>query len=162
MKAAQVLEFGPLSVITIGDLPVPSPSSAELLVRVLAAGVGPWDALVREGKSGLHQSLPLILGSELSGIVEAVGEKVAGFKPSDEVYGVTNEMFTGTYVEYAVPSAEMVAAKPTKLTHIEAASSPISRHRMANALRPCLCYRGANRSDPWSGGQRGRLRCPTG
>jgi NADPH:quinone reductase-like Zn-dependent oxidoreductase len=125
MKAAQVLEFGPPSVITIGDLPVPGPSSAELLVRVLAAGVGPWDALVREGKSGLNQSLPLILGSELSGIVEAVGEKVAGFKPGDEVYGATNEMFTGAYAEYAVPSAEMVAAKPTKLTNIEAASSPI-------------------------------------
>jgi len=125
MKAAQVFEFGPPSVIIIDALPRPKPCSAELLVRVLAAGVGPWDALVREGKSGLNQSLPLILGSELSGIVEAVGEKVAGFKRGDEVYGATNEMFTGAYVEYAVPSAGMVAAKPTKLPHIEAASSPI-------------------------------------
>lgn len=125
MKAAQVLQFGPPSVITIDDLPRPKPSSAELLVRVCAAGVGPWDALVREGKSELNQSLPLILGSEFSGIVEAVGEKVAGFKPGDEVYGATNEMFTGAYAEYATPSAEMVAVKPTRRTHIEAASSPI-------------------------------------
>jgi NADPH:quinone reductase-like Zn-dependent oxidoreductase len=125
MKAAQVLEFGPPSVITIDDLPRAKPASAELLVRVLAAGVGPWDALVREGKSGLNQPLPLTLGSELCGIVEAVGEEVVGFKPGDEVYGATNAMFTGAYVEYAVPSAEMMAGKPKELTPIEAASSPI-------------------------------------
>jgi NADPH:quinone reductase-like Zn-dependent oxidoreductase len=125
MKAACVLEFGPPSVITIDDSPRPKPSSGQLLVRVRAAGVGPWDALVRKGKSGLKQPLPLILGSELSGVVEAVGEKVAGFKPGDQVYGATNEMFTGAYVDYALASAEMMAAKPKKLTHIEAASSPI-------------------------------------
>ncbi len=125
MKAARVLEFGPPSVITIDDLPRCEPSSGQLLVRVLAAGVGPWDALVREGKSGLKQPLPLILGSELSGNVEAVGDDVADFKPGDEVYGATNKMFTGAYVEYALVSAEMVAHKPKKLTHIEAASSPI-------------------------------------
>jgi NADPH:quinone reductase-like Zn-dependent oxidoreductase len=90
MKAAGILKFGPPSVITVDDLPRPEPSSGELLVRVLAAGVGPWDALIREGKSGLNQLLPLILGSEISGIVEAVGEKVAGFKPGDEIYGATN------------------------------------------------------------------------
>src|SRR6266700_3814707 len=125
MKAARVLEFGPPSVITIDDLPRCEPSSGQLLVRVLAAGVGPWDALVREGKSGLKQPLPLILGSELSGNVEAVGDDVADIKPCDEVYGSTNKMFTGAYVEYALVSAEMVAHKPKKLTHIEAASSPI-------------------------------------
>jgi NADPH:quinone reductase-like Zn-dependent oxidoreductase len=125
MKAACVQKFGPPTVITIDDLPRPKPSSGQLLVRVRAAGVGPWDALVREGKSGLKQPLPLILGSELSGIVEAVGGEVAGFKPGDEVYGATNEMFTGAYVEYAIASAKMMADKPEKLTHIEAASSPI-------------------------------------
>jgi NADPH:quinone reductase-like Zn-dependent oxidoreductase len=125
MKAACVLKFGTPVVITIDDLPRPKPSSRQLLVHVRAAGVGPWDALVREGKSALKQPLPLILGSELSGIVEAVGEEVAGFKPGDEVYGATNETFTGAYVEYALASAEMMADKPKKLTHIEAASSPI-------------------------------------
>jgi NADPH:quinone reductase-like Zn-dependent oxidoreductase len=125
MKAVCVLEFGPPAVITIDDLPCRQPSSGQLLVRVRAAGVGPWDALVREGKSGLKQPLPLILGSELSGIVEAVGEEVAGFKPGDEVYGATNAMFTGAYAEYSLASAAMMAYKPGKLTHIEAASSPI-------------------------------------
>src|SRR5579871_5512539 len=99
MKAARALRFGPPSVITIADLPQPEPTTGQLLVRVEAAGVGHWDALVREGKSGLHQTLPLILGSELSGIVEATGAEVSGFNSGDEVYGVTNDQFTGAYAE---------------------------------------------------------------
>lgn len=87
MKAARVLQFGPPSVIAIDELPQPEPGSGELLARAKAAGVGPWDALVRQGKSELHQTLPLILGSELAGIVEALGSGVSGFKEGDEVYG---------------------------------------------------------------------------
>ena len=90
MKAARIQRFGPPSVITIDDLPRPEAGAGELLVRVKAAGVGPWDALVRAGKSLLHQPLPLILGSELSGIVEAIGAEVSGFKTGEEVYGATN------------------------------------------------------------------------
>src|SRR5215510_4932132 len=65
MKAARVLRFGPPTVITTDDLARPEPSAGQLLVRVKAAGVGNWDALIREGKVVL-QPLPLILGSELS------------------------------------------------------------------------------------------------
>jgi len=125
MKAARVLHFGPPSVITNDDLPQPVPSAGQLLVRVKAAGVGPWDALVREGKSALHQPLPLILGSELAGIVEEVGREVSDFKPGEEVYGATNEQFTGAYAEFALPSASMMAKKPKTLSFIEAASVPV-------------------------------------
>ena len=125
MKAARVHQFGPPHVITNDNLPRPTPGPGQLLVRVKAAGVGPWDALVREGKSALHQSLPLILGSELAGIVEAIGPEVSGFEPGEEVYGATNEQFTGAYAEYAVTSAGMMAPKPAKLDFIEAASAPI-------------------------------------
>jgi NADPH:quinone reductase-like Zn-dependent oxidoreductase len=69
--------------------------------------------------------LPLILGSELSGIVEAIGTEVSGFEPGDEVYGATNEQFTGAYSEYALPSAKRMAHKPKTLNFIEAASAPI-------------------------------------
>jgi NADPH:quinone reductase-like Zn-dependent oxidoreductase len=69
--------------------------------------------------------LPLILGSELSGIVEAIGAEVSGFKTGDEVYGATNEQFTGAYAEYALPSARRMAQKPKTLNFIEAASAPI-------------------------------------
>jgi Alcohol dehydrogenase GroES-like domain len=85
MKAARVLRFGPPSVITNDDVPQPEPGAGQLLVRVKAAGVGNWDALIREGKVEL-QPLPIILGSELSGIVEAIGSEVSGFKVCDEVY----------------------------------------------------------------------------
>lgn len=125
MKAARVLHFGPPSVIENDDLPRPEPARGELLVRVKAAGVGPWDALIRQGKSGIRESLPLILGSELSGVVEAVGAGVTGFEPGDEVYGATNERFTGGYAEYAVASATKMAQKPRRLNFIEAASAPV-------------------------------------
>ena len=108
MKAARILRFGPPNVIAIDDLPCPEPAAGQLLVRVKAARVGNWDALTREGK--FHQRLPLILGCELSGIVEAIGADVAGFKVGDEVYGATNKQWIGAYAEYALPSATMVAS----------------------------------------------------
>ncbi|HEX4182995.1 MAG TPA: NADP-dependent oxidoreductase [Caulobacteraceae bacterium] len=125
MKAARILQFGPPSVITIDDLPRPALGPGQLLVRVEAAGVGPWDALIREGKSELHPPLPLILGSELAGVVEAIGPDVLGFNPGEEVYGATNEQFTGAYAEYATPSAEKMAPKPATLDFVEAASVPV-------------------------------------
>jgi NADPH:quinone reductase-like Zn-dependent oxidoreductase len=69
--------------------------------------------------------LPLILGSEVSGIVDAVGAGVAGFRRGDEVYGATNEQFTGGYAEYALASATMMASKPKTLNFIQAASAPV-------------------------------------
>jgi len=104
MKAARVLQFDPPSVIVIEDIARPQPGAGEVLVQVKAGGVGPWDALVREGKSGLNQKLPLIPGSDISGVVEALGEGVGGFRVGDEVYGSTNEQFTGGYAEYAIAS----------------------------------------------------------
>jgi NADPH:quinone reductase-like Zn-dependent oxidoreductase len=124
MKAARILQFGPPSVITNDDLPRPEPASGQLLVRVKAAGVGNWDALIREGKIQL-QPLPLILGSELSGIVEGVGTDVSGFEIGDEVYGATNDQYSGAYAEYALPVAKMMGRKPNTLSFIQAASVPI-------------------------------------
>ena len=86
--------------------------------------MGNWDALIREGKIEL-QPLPLILGSELSGIVEAIGAGVSGFKRGEEVYGATNEQYSGAYAEYALPLAGKMAHKPKPLNFIEAASAPI-------------------------------------
>jgi NADPH:quinone reductase-like Zn-dependent oxidoreductase len=69
--------------------------------------------------------LPLILGSELSGIVEAIRAEVSGFKTGDEVYGATNEQFSGAYAEYALASARMMAQKPKTLNFIEAADESL-------------------------------------
>lgn len=124
MKAVRVLRYGPPSVIEIDDVPRPAPGRGQLLVRVEAAGVGYWDALFREGESKL-EPLPIILGSDISGTVEALGPEVSGFKPGDEVYGSTNPQFSGGQAEYAVPLATMIAPKPRRLNFIEAASVPV-------------------------------------
>jgi NADPH:quinone reductase-like Zn-dependent oxidoreductase len=67
MKAARIHRFGPPDVIVIDDVPRPDPASNEIVLRVAAAGVGPWDALIRKKKSAVNVQLPIILGSDLAG-----------------------------------------------------------------------------------------------
>ncbi len=125
MKAARIHRFGPPDVILVEDLPRPRPATGEILVRVVGAGVGPWDALIREGKSKVSPPPPLTLGSDLSGVVEAVGADVTQFKIGDDVYGVTNPRFVGANAELANASDGMLALKPQRLTYVEAASVPV-------------------------------------
>ena len=125
MKAARIHRFGPPEVIVLDDVPTPTPDPQQVLIRVAAAGVGPWDALIREGKSAVDVPLPVTLGSDFSGVVEMVGSDVHDFKPGDEVYGATNPEFIGGYAEYALASAGMIARKPRSLTFEEAASVPV-------------------------------------
>jgi NADPH:quinone reductase-like Zn-dependent oxidoreductase len=125
VKAARIHQFGPPEVVVIDDLSRPHPDQGELLVRVRAAGVGPWDALIREGKSSVSPPPPLTLGSDLSGTVETIGPGVTDFHVGEEVYGVTNAQFCGAQAEFAVASAGMAAKKPDRLNHVEAASVPV-------------------------------------
>jgi NADPH:quinone reductase-like Zn-dependent oxidoreductase len=125
MKAARIHNFGGPEVIVVEDVAVPVPGSGEVLVQVAASGVGPWDALIREGKSKVAPPPPLTLGSDLSGVVEAVGMGVTEFKNGDEVYGLTNSQFCGANAEYAIAVATMIALKPRGITNIEAASVPV-------------------------------------
>jgi NADPH:quinone reductase-like Zn-dependent oxidoreductase len=125
MRAAQIRSFGPPNVIEIVDLPKPTPSAGEVLIQTKAAGVAPWDALIRSNTSVTAPLLPLILGSDLSGIVASVGPDVETLNPGDEVYGVTNENFIGAYAELAVAKAKMLARKPANLNFLEAASAPV-------------------------------------
>ncbi len=125
MKAARIHNFGPPNAIVIDQMPYPTPGEGELVVRTAAAGVGPWDALIREGKSAVEPPLPIILGSDLAGIVDSVGRGVMRFKAGDEVFGVTNKQFCGAYAEYSVASVQMVTAKPRSLSFVEAASVPV-------------------------------------
>jgi NADPH:quinone reductase-like Zn-dependent oxidoreductase len=125
VKAARIHSFGPPDVVVVEEVPVPSPGPGEVLVRVIAAGVAPWDAIVREGKSKVSPQPPLTLGSDLSGVVEKVGPGVTDFAPGDEVYGVTNSQFCGAQAEFAVATAGMVARKPGSLNFLEAASAPV-------------------------------------
>jgi NADPH:quinone reductase-like Zn-dependent oxidoreductase len=116
MIAVRVHQYGGPEVLTLEEAAQPVPANGETLVRVSAAGVGPWDALLRTGQSGIPQTLPLIPGSDIAGIVEATGE---------EVYGVTNASFAGGYAQYAAASLSSIARKPASLSFVEAASVPV-------------------------------------
>jgi NADPH:quinone reductase-like Zn-dependent oxidoreductase len=125
MMAWRVHEFGPPDVMKFEALPRPVPGTGEVLVRVEAAGVGPWDAWIRAGKSALPQPLPLTPGSDLSGEIVEVGPGVTAVRAGDQVYGVTNPRFIGAYAEFAVASATMLAKKPRSASFIQAASVPV-------------------------------------
>lgn len=125
MKAVRIHRFGPPEVVEVEEIPVPSPGKGEVLVRVIAAGVAPWDAIIREGQSKVSPQPPLTLGSDLSGIIESIGPEVTGFAVGDDIYGVTNPQFCGAQADYAVASAAMIAPKPRNLNHREAASASV-------------------------------------
>jgi len=125
MMAWRVHEFGPPEVMKFERIPRPEPGLGEVLVKVEAAGVGPWDGWIRAGKSALPQPLPLTLGSDLSGEIVAIGSGVSELRVGDQVYGVTNPQFIGAYAEYALASATMVSSKPNSLSDAEAASLPV-------------------------------------
>jgi len=125
MTACRVHQFGGPEVITLETLARPEPGPGQVLVRVAAAGVGPWDAWIRAGRSVLPQPLPLTLGSDIAGEVVATGPGVAGFEPGDAVFGVTNKRFTGGYAEFALAEAGMIARRPSRMDPVEAASLPV-------------------------------------
>jgi NADPH:quinone reductase-like Zn-dependent oxidoreductase len=125
MQAIRVHRFGGVDALVAEDVPRPVPGAGEVLVRVKAAGVGPWDAWIRDGRSVLPQPLPLTPGSDVAGIVEIAGPGVTQFTAGDAVFGATNARFTGGYAEFAVATAAMLARMPAGLGFIEAASLPV-------------------------------------
>lgn len=125
MMAWRVHEFGPPSVMKFERVPRPNPGPGDALVKVGAAGVGPWDGWIRAGNSALPQPLPLTPGSDLSGEIVAMGPGVSDLRVGDQIYGVTNPRFIGAYAEYALASVSMISRKPKSLTYIEAASVPV-------------------------------------
>ena len=91
----------------------------------MAAGVAPWDAIIREGKSKVSPQPLLILGSDLSGVVEKVGPGVTDFAPAHQLYGVTNPQFCGAQAEFAVGQGRDGRPQPQPLNHVVAASAPV-------------------------------------
>jgi NADPH:quinone reductase-like Zn-dependent oxidoreductase len=125
MRAIRIHEFGGIDTMRLDETPRSAPTAGEVLVAAKAAGVGPWDRLIREGRSGLGQALPLILGSEVSGTVAALGPGVGAFGLGDAVYGATNDQFVGGYAEYVLVEASKVAPKSAALDHVTAAGLPV-------------------------------------
>src|SRR5215207_5658915 len=121
MRALAIEDFGGRDRLKLVDLPTPEPGPDDVLVRVRAAGVGPWDIKTREGLFG-KRSFPHVLGVEASGIVESAGGNVADLCEGDEVYVSSG----GCYAEYVVAPAEKVARKPASLSFEEAAGAPVA------------------------------------
>jgi NADPH:quinone reductase-like Zn-dependent oxidoreductase len=126
MKAVRIHTFGHSETLVYEDAPCPEPEAGQVLVRVHAAGVNPLDWKIREGwlQNFRHDDLPLILGGDISGVVEAVGSGVTSLQPGQEVYGVSNTM-VGGYAEYAIAQSDALAPKPQSLDHTQAASVPV-------------------------------------
>jgi NADPH:quinone reductase-like Zn-dependent oxidoreductase len=137
MKAVRQHEFGGPEVLLYEDAPVPELQSGEVLVRVHAVGLNPPDWYLRDGYKMLPAewqpkvSFPLILGTDLSGVVEAVAPDVKDFAAGDEVYSMVrfpSSLAGGskTYAEFVSVPASELALKPKSINHEHAAAAPMS------------------------------------
>lgn len=134
MKAIVLEAFGSIDDLQFKELPVPQPQAGEILVKVVFAAVNPYDYKVIEvyGKE-VGVQVPVIPGSEISGIVEATGEGVTGFQPGDAVCGNLGA-FGGCYAEYAVAKATDVVIKPDPVSFEAAAAIPVAALTASKAI----------------------------
>ncbi|RLJ30679.1 NADPH:quinone reductase-like Zn-dependent oxidoreductase [Chryseobacterium sp. 7] len=110
------------------NLPIPHVEKNEVLVKIYSSGVNPIDNKIRIGKAPYATpNLPAILGTDMAGVIEDVGEDVINFKKGDEVYGLVGGVFGsgGTLAEYVSVDANLIAKKPNNLTWKEAAAVPL-------------------------------------
>lgn len=115
----------PLQLVSIDR---PLPEAGQVLVRIAASGVNPLDGKIRAGQAGhARQPLPAVLGMDLAGTVEAVGEGVSGWESGDEVYAMATGIggAQGSLAEFAVVDARLLARKPNNLSMREAAGLPL-------------------------------------
>src|SRR5918992_311320 len=129
MRAMVTPQFGGADLFEERDVERPRPGAGEVLVRVVAAGTNPVDAKLRANGGSAGLEAPIIFGADISGVVEEVGPGVEDFAIGDEVY-YTPEVFglnsNGSYAEYHVAKADIVAKKPASLSHEEAAAVPLA------------------------------------
>jgi len=114
MKAIRVHEFGGPEQLKLDEIPTPKPAAGQVLVRVHAAGVNPYDTYMRAGTYPVKPSLPYTPGSDAAGVIESVGEGVKRVKPGDRVY--TAKTITGAYAEYALALESQVHPLPANLS----------------------------------------------
>lgn len=110
------------------DIARPTPGPGQVLVRIKTSGVNPLDLKIRAGKADhARQPLPAILGIDMAGVVEGVGEGVTAWRPGDEVYGMTGGVggIQGSLAQYAAVDASLLARKPAHFSMREAASLPL-------------------------------------
>src|SRR6266508_555459 len=127
MKAIVVHEYGGPEVLKYEDAPRPDPKDDQILVRVIAAGVNPVDAMIRSGMFAKYEKdvFPIIPGADIAGVVEKVGSKITKFKAGDPVFAYVSLKGGGGYAEYALGTERDTAAKPKSPSYVEAAAVPI-------------------------------------
>ncbi|ADI12628.1 dehydrogenase [Streptomyces bingchenggensis BCW-1] len=134
MRAIRLHEHGGPEVLRYDEVPIPEPGPGEVLVRVHAVGINPPDWYLRDGLSNIPPEtrpkfdLPVIPGTDMSGVVEAVAADVEGFSVGDEVFGLLRfPSFDGrAYAEYVAAPASDLARKPAGIDHVHAAGAPMS------------------------------------
>ncbi|MFD7713725.1 NADP-dependent oxidoreductase [Streptomyces sp. NPDC059786] len=134
MRAIRLHEHGGPEVLRYDEVPVPEPGPGEVLVRVRAVGVNPPDWYLRDGLTNMPPEvrpqfdLPVVPGTDVSGVVEAVAADVTGFAVGDEVFGLLRfpGFDGGAYAEYVAAPASDLAHKPAGLDHVHAAGAPMA------------------------------------
>ncbi|MEU4233808.1 NAD(P)-dependent alcohol dehydrogenase [Nonomuraea sp. NPDC026600] len=129
MRAIVQDEYGPPHVLSLGEVPIPTPGADDVLIRVHAAGIdyGVWHImtglpLIGRLGFGLRRPRNRVPGMDAAGVVESVGANVTAFRPGDEVYGAA----TGAYAQFALARPGKLARKPANLSFTEAAAVPVS------------------------------------
>ena len=137
MKAVAFDRYGSAEELQYREVEKPIAKSDELLVRVRASSVNPVDWKIRQGHLQLLTgfNFPIIVGSDISGVVVEVGRDVTKFQPGDEVYTSLNPLTGGACAEYCAITESVVAIKPQNITHAEAAAVPIAGLTALQALR---------------------------
>lgn len=156
MKAIRQHEFGGPEVLHYEDAPIPELKPGEVRVRVHAVGLNPPDWYLRDGYKMLPLEwqpkvpFPIILGTDISGVIEAVADDIKNFAIGDEVYSMVRFPSYGpsqAYAEYVTAPASEVALKPAGIDHVHAAAAPMSLltawqfmidvgHNVQNPLQP--------------------------
>jgi NADPH:quinone reductase-like Zn-dependent oxidoreductase len=142
MKAFLWGRYGPPETLRLAEVERPAPNTNEVLVKVLGVSVNPADWHSLRGKPlfsratlGLLRPKHPILGGEIAGQVEAVGDRVTQFKPGDEVYGSLLDHGHGGFAEYVSVPVDAISLKPARLTFEEAAAVPIAGVTALQGLR---------------------------
>jgi NADPH2:quinone reductase len=170
MKAAAIDRFGPPSVLRLHQLPVPNPGPREVLIALDTAGVGSWDASIRDGswrKPG-RPRFPLIPGTDGAGIVVAKGARVRRFRLGEAVYAYEfGNRQGGFYAEFAVANDDHVARVPKAVDLSNAGSRGHHGPNGASRGQRTRLAPGTDRPDLWRiwrGGHDGRAvrRAPRG
>lgn len=127
MKAAQITQFGNIDVIKIVEIEKPKPKDDQVLVKVFAASLNPFDTMVREGKASFPVQLPITLGGDIAGEIVEVGNDVTGFNVGDKVYGQASAVAgnSGAFAEFAATKSSQIALMPKNLGFAEAATMPL-------------------------------------